>query len=111
MERRALSERSSRDAFRRTLTALSIPSLPSFPSPLSSRLQVYAALDARMKARYSSKKACFTAAYTVALLHDVYGFDLQSERTPIVFSDTLNGFEGSWALGAWVAATIEKIST
>ena len=61
---------------------------------------IFARLSPRLRARYSSKKACFSAAYVVTLLVDVYAADWQSREAPIFFADTLAGFEASWALGA-----------
>jgi hypothetical protein len=61
---------------------------------------IFAHLSPRMRARYSSKKACFSAAYVVTLLVDVYHLDWKSRDAPIFFADTLAGFEASWALGA-----------
>ena len=58
-------------------------------------------------------KSCFSAAYTVALLADVYGIGLDERR--VAFAATLNGFEGSWALGAMAheiitAASVSAVS-
>ena len=49
-------------------------------------------------------KACFSAAYTVTLLGDVYGFDFDERR--VAYAEKLNGFAGSWALGALAAEIV-----
>ena len=51
-------------------------------------------------------KACFSSAYAVALLGDVYGFGLDERR--IAFAEKINGFTGSWALGALVAEIVRS---